>query len=276
MDLRGGRVRDPGHDRRRARARPRAVRCLRDGPRRGGLLPDAARPHGRGVPHEVRVPLRRRGGLGAAAPPLPADAPAQGGRGPPGNRDPHRSRTCRRRDLRRVGRRRRAPRSFPAAARAVGGERRRHDSAPAQPVRPSRRLPDRVGSAPPDRDRDRRAIRRDRGARGDGRRPVHRDCRDIGRRRLRPPPVPRSLAQAARGRRRRDPLVRPPVDRRHRGHLAQGHARARDPRRRRRSDAGWPLPDRPDARRPGWRRRAPPPGSSSSPSRRGTGKGVGT
>ena len=49
------------------RARARRVRPLRDGDGGRRVLPDAARPHRRGVADEVRLPLRRAGGLGTAA-----------------------------------------------------------------------------------------------------------------------------------------------------------------------------------------------------------------
>ena len=48
--------------------RPRRLRRLRDGARRRLVLPDAARPHGRGRADEGRLPVRRRRGLGQAAP----------------------------------------------------------------------------------------------------------------------------------------------------------------------------------------------------------------
>ena len=72
-----GGPRHPRHDRRRPDARPRGLRALRDGD--GGRRPcaDAPRSHRRGEPHEVRLPVRRRRGLGEAAPSLPARARGQ-------------------------------------------------------------------------------------------------------------------------------------------------------------------------------------------------------
>ena len=92
-------------DRRGARARPRGLRRVRDRARRRRLLPDPPRPHGRGVAHEVRVPLRRRPGLGAAAAALPAGLAAQGRRRSTGHARRRRARAVRGRDLRLGGRR---------------------------------------------------------------------------------------------------------------------------------------------------------------------------
>ena len=66
LDLRRRRVRHRRDDRRGPRPRPRRVRRLRNRDGRRRLLPGAARPHRRGVAHEVRVPVRRRPTTGGA------------------------------------------------------------------------------------------------------------------------------------------------------------------------------------------------------------------
>ena len=122
------------------------------------------------------------------------------------------------------------------------------DAAPAQPLRPPGRVPDGLGggSASP-RSRSARSAASPRHLR-----------RWSSPRPSRQPPSPSSgsppsgashacPAAAARRGRPRDPLLRPPVDRRDGHHLAADDARARDPRRRRRASTGRPLPDRADA-----------------------------
>ena len=185
--------------------RPRRLRRVRDGARGRGLLPDPPRPHGRGVAHEVRLPLRRRPGLGTAAAAVPPGAAAQG-----------RRRSAR--HARSSSRSRRSPTSSSArtassqallaaallplvqSSENVGVD----GAAPAQPLRPSRRVPGRIGRASPARDRDRRAARRDGGARRDRRRAGHRDRRHLVRRARRAASVPvgaprESSARTSRG-----------------------------------------------------------------------------
>ena len=77
-------------------------------------------------------------------------------------------------------------------------ERRGDRAAPSQPLRPAERLPGGIGRAPPPRDRDRRAPRRDGGARRDRRRADDLDGRDLGRRRRRAASVPGGAGEGAR------------------------------------------------------------------------------
>ena len=128
-----------GTDRRRARPRPRATSaCSRRRSSAVGFFQIAPRSHRRGVADEVRLPLRRRAGLGPVATPLPADAPAQARRRHARDADPRRTRAVRRRDLRRRRCRAGASRGRAAPARAVVRERRGDGAAAAQPLRPAR------------------------------------------------------------------------------------------------------------------------------------------
>ena len=134
-------------DRRGTRARPRRLRRVRDGARGRRLLPDPARPHRRGVAHEVRIPLRRRPGLGEVAAALPAGAAAQGRRRSTGHDLRRRARAVLGRALRLGRGRAGTARGSSAPVRPVVGERRVDGAPPPQPVRPSRRVPGRFGRA---------------------------------------------------------------------------------------------------------------------------------
>src|SRR5207244_1618370 len=77
--------RDPWNDPGGARPGTRGIRPLRDRHGGGLAVPDAPRSHGRGVADEVRLPLRRREGLGTPARALrgraPPEAPRRRARG---------------------------------------------------------------------------------------------------------------------------------------------------------------------------------------------------
>ena len=263
-----------GIDRRGARLRARRLRRVHDGARRRGLLPDAARPHRRGVAHEVRLPLRHGRGLGTAAPALPAGVAAQG-------RRRRRSRRCSSSPSRPF-----ADEIFDAdgleqallaaallplvqSSENVGATalllHSRYDLRSVyQAGSAALRLLAIVIAAP---------MRRDRGARRDRRRAGDLDGRDLGGRGRRAAPVPVGAREGARrgraGRSARSSLQ---------SSLATGVISLRttldpaDPRRRLGHDAGRPLPHRDRRRRPASRRRARPRASSCSRSRRATGR----
>ena len=126
----------------------RGVRALRDRARRDGFLPVAARPDRRGVADEVRLPLRRCGGLGAAATALPSGARAEARGGALAGLALLALAPVRGLDLRRRGS------AWPLVAAAAlplapGARERRDDGAPpAQPLRPPRALPVVLDGAP--------------------------------------------------------------------------------------------------------------------------------
>ena len=195
-----GRPRHPRHDRRGADARPRGVRPLRDGDRAGRSRADAPRPHRRGEPHEVRLPLRGRRGLGPPPPALPARARAEAPRRCPGERHPPAPRPRRGQPLRRRGPRRADGRGRRAAAARGAGERQRERPAPPRPLRPPRVAALRDDGDPARRDPHRGVVRRDGGARRHGRGSAgrDRDRGDGGRRRAPPLPARREPARSAR------------------------------------------------------------------------------
>ena len=237
-----GRPRHPRHDRRGADARPPGVRPLRDGDRAGRSRADPSRPHRRGEPHEVRLPLRGRGGLGAPPPALPARARAQAARRRPRERHPPAAGPRRGRPLWRRGPDRADGRCRRAAAARGARERQRERPAPPRPLRPPWVAALRDDGDPARRDPDRGVVRRDGGARRHGRGTARRDRDrgDGGRRR--PPPLPARRGPRDRRGPPRDRLVRRAVERRDRSHLPPRGADARPPRRRRRHDPGRLLP----------------------------------
>ncbi len=247
VGLRRGRPRDPGHGCRSARARPGGVRHLCHRPRGRRLLPGPPRPDGGGAADEVRIPLRRRRGVGEAAPslrPCPPDqvrrrSPRRIGAGAPCSGGGH--------DLRGRGACRTDSRGRTHAARASDGERGRDRALASRALRPEGRVPDVRHGVAARRDCDRGSLRRHGDVGGHGRRAGDRHRGRIDRRPGGLSPISLGSLAPARGGPSRGDLLHARLERRDRGRLAADDSRSTHPRNRRRPDADRPLPHRPDA-----------------------------